>query len=72
MGQDYMKFNLLFGTLVGQYVVYQDFVEWMAHRGPDDVYVWNSNQTVDQILGGHAIIIVGYGVNGMDVPYWEI
>ena len=59
------------GPVVSAFAVYGDFNEFWNNKAqnPDEVYIPNASTGFD---GGHAVVIVGWGVNSKGIEYWSI
>lgn len=57
------------GPVATSFIVYDDFYTFDPER--DGVYIYKPSPS-NQIRGGHAVEIVGWGVYKDDVPFWWI
>ena len=52
------------GPCTSGFVIHEDFLQWKGNG----IYQWDG---VSDSLGGHAIVIVGWGIEG-NIPYWIV
>nr|WQM87226.1 papain-like cysteine peptidase [Marseillevirus cajuinensis] len=72
--RDLMADIYMRGPVSCGYVVYKDFM--FPKQFPDSwkegVYKHIQNSDTQEILGGHAVVLVGWGTSPKGVPYWIV
>ena len=62
---------LLYGPVTTSLYVYQDFKDYWKNEAQSGT-IYEHNPATSQKLGGHAMVIMGWGVDDNGKEYWEV
>jgi len=69
--EDYMMMELFHrGSVVVAYQVYQSFFDFF--KTPTTAVYTSGGGSGDKLMGGHAVVIIGWGVDQSGIKYWII
>jgi C1A family cysteine protease len=59
------------GPVTSSYIVFSDFIDYWNNGAPSGE-IYNRNPMTTTSLGGHAVVITGWGQNDSGENYWEV